>query len=189
MSEEEQERQQGGNSYRQTGTAQYPIINDVNTLHFRFSNNPIMQNLVEFLTGKRMIKILNEETEEQEVRYEDIGEPKCNSEGVRTLSTYVFSNTSTQALQGYIEKNDIRIYVAERREELNDIVFDMLELYEINVLEHSHMVDQLMIPIKVATSHAREGKTMQLISQSTQSKEVIENPREKASFWKMFSNK
>lgn len=157
------------------GNMSQNLVQSEGSLRFRFSQDMILARLENQLNGTVVQYEYDEETGKTKENVIRISAPLMTQEGIKTIISIVDCHLNPISTQSYIAKEDLRYENADCRQVLLDALFYNEEKWNIDISKFGLIIDESMLFIRRGLSHARNGNTMSLLSQSTQSVEKIQS--------------
>ena len=139
---------------------------DASVIQLRLSTDPILEKIQLFLEGKQKVVLFDENTGTKQVRYEQVGNPIANKQGIHALMFRISSIVSVPVVQGNFKEDWYRNYCGNVRQSLNDTIMLNQHEWEISDAEYEHCIDGMMEVIEAYMTRTIDNKERESLGQS-----------------------
>ena len=152
---------------------------DLNTIQFRLNTEAVKKNFIIYLKGKMSYQYLDKDKKlvTEEV---DLGAPKCNDEGYRSIMGFVDSIINSQTVQGNFKEEDLFRYLTRTRKGfIKDLFFNRTK-YGIKISEWQGLVNTLFALVDPFMTRTTDDGERKSYSESMSVVDrIINNPKER----------
>lgn len=148
---------------------------DPSLVHFRLQTTELLQDIQFLLEGKDKIEEFDETTGVRTVKLLQVCPPKANQRGVFSICRRVKHIVNPSMVQGNLTNDDIRYYVGEFRESLNDALILNNDDWGVADADYEDIIDAVVDTIYVFMTRTKDNKEREHLSQSTKYVETSGN--------------
>lgn len=110
-------------------------------LKLRLDTQELLNKIELFLSGKRLIITQDEQTGEFKSVRVPLGTPRLNDQGLQDILNYIGGIVNPSAVQGNFNDKMFNNYIYEVRTELNEMIFNNIDVYGIDERNYKGIID------------------------------------------------
>ena len=141
-------------------------------LQLRLQTQELLDKIESYLLGFRLSIIQDQETGEIKTVKIPTGQKRTNEKGAQDIMSYVQGIVNPATVQGNFKLEQYDIYIFECREELNNLIFNNIDVYDIDEKNYNGIINFIIKLIEPFISRVIDNEERKSYAQTIKTTET-----------------